>query len=90
MVAWAVVVLGVSLVMFPTRCGWFVGSGVGVVGARNISIVVSCVCDRACCFVVGFVLVVCAAVVVLVWGAVSFLGAYQKICVTCLVLPLRF
>jgi hypothetical protein len=83
-------VFGVSLVLFPTRCGRFVGSDVEVVGARDMSIVMSCVCERACCCVVGFALFVCAAVVVLVWGAVSFLGACQKTCVVCLVLPLHF
>jgi hypothetical protein len=85
-----VVVFGVSLVLSPTRCGLFIGSGVGVVGVCDMSIAMSCMCDRVWCCVGGFVFVVLAAVVVLAWGAVSFLGACQKMCVVYPVLPLRF
>ena len=76
--------------MSPTRCGWTVGIIVGVVCACDTFIVVSCVCDRVCCFVGGFIFIVCAAVVVVAVGAISFLGSSRRKYVVFLVLPQHF
>jgi hypothetical protein len=89
-VGWVVVVFDVPLVLSPTRCGWSIGIVVGVVCACDMSIVVSYVCEWACCLVVGFAFIVCAAVDVVVGGAASFLGVSQRKYVAFLVLPQHF
>ena len=85
-----VAVFDVFWVLSPIPCVWIIGIVVGVVCACDTFIVVSYVCDRVYCFVWGFIFTVCAAVVVVAGGAVSFLGVSQRKYVVFLVLPQHF